>query len=771
MKRIFSFHSIFLIALCCFLSHSIVFAESSTQNDASETESTLKDKLSEAKDKLTDVIKYPFEVLKKPIDALKLPTLVYGILPVSASRLPGLVNQIQDFPNNITLKDSVELARTKPSTFQEAVRDVEGVLTYDQVGNGLDETFGLRGFPDGSLIFLVDGVRVNEIDGGVVNYPLVRMENIDAIEIAPGSSSAVYGSGAFAGVVNVTTRQPSEKPVTFFGGVEWTSFRGIRFRDGLSGTLEDKWSPLGGKLTYYFNGARDQAKGFRNNGEWRITSFDLKTGYELPDEIGGIRFGLKYVDDATSNPGALTLDEFRQNWRQSITDLDGRKFKNTILQLDANHKFWGERLNASIQASIRRNRIEFITTSRTFTDFTDGFNPDTDLVSVRTREKNLIGQLSYDHTWGWFRNQSLIGFELNRAMNHDKEQDAFGGHVVETTALEDLRSSEVSNVGLFWNERLHLNEWIIGHFGIRNDHYWLAMVNGLNHAKDLNRHWHSTNVSTGLVLKPIESIDLFGNYSEAFRIPSLSDFKTFGDDLPPNLRPEKSDNFELGTRLRYQDKASFKLSYFEIITRDEILFDSSAITNSNPFGRNINAGKTRRNGIETRLDLHPIDEVNFYGTYTYARAKIRKTVDDAASSGAPFLNRPLGQVPQHRFTVGMTARPFKRLGPKFEGFQLHMDGVLVGKQFIQSFESTTQSLLNGAGSGTIKPYAVWNLKLSYEFKKKELFFKINNLFDKRYYSRAVAATSFGTLLSPAGDYLFVNPAAPREFVLGFNYEF
>ena len=99
-----------------------------------------------------------------------------------------------------------------------------------------------------------------------------------------------------------------------------------------------------------------------------------------------------------------------------------------------------------------------------------------------------------------------------------------------------------------------------------------------------------------------------------------------------------------------------------------------------------------------------------------------------------------------------------------------MDGTHTGMQFVQSHESMSQVLMDIAGEA-IDSYMVWNLTISFEWKGKQIYFKINNLFERDYYSRAVAATNFGSSITPAGSHLFVNPGAPREFVLGAKWEF
>jgi len=161
------------------------------------------------------------------------------------------------------------------------------------------------------------------------------------------------------------------------------------------------------------------------------------------------------VDDAVSNPGEMTFDQF-QAGRQGETNkpLDGRDFRNTILQLRADKTFWDSRITASLQGSVRVLLGHFYSTMGTFTDFADGFNPDTDMATTKSRQTSLIWQLGYQDEWDWLHNQSLLGMELVDESLYSLEQDAFLGNVVETTARETERSARPESVGLYWRETL-----------------------------------------------------------------------------------------------------------------------------------------------------------------------------------------------------------------------------------------------------------------------------------------------------------------------------
>ncbi|HXV28333.1 MAG TPA: TonB-dependent receptor, partial [bacterium] len=643
----------------------------------------------------------------------------------------------------------------------------------DEVGNGIDTVFSLRGFAEGSaVVFLVDGVRVNEPDGDVVNYPLIFMNDVESIQVDRGSASPVYGSGAFAGVVHITTGQPSEKPVHLFGGFEWSSFHGLKFNQGISGTLQDKWTPLGGKFKYYFNGGRDINDGFRENGEWRITSFDIKSSYELPEELAKVYVNVKHLDDAVHNPGELTFDQYqadRENPKKSNKPLDNRSFRNTIVQIGMDFKFWGKRITASIMADWRFNDLQVFTTSGTFIDFVTLADPNTDQIVTKSRTQNLLWQIAYEDEWGWLYNRSLIGMEYRAGVETDIRRDAFEGVVNHDIWPETDRKAKPGNVSLFWHQTFQFFNRIIPYIGMRYDRYRLKTRDFLDGSNDLKTDWEDTSWSTGITLKPFDFMDIFGNYSQGFRVPTLSELAPFSSGINPNLKPETTDSYEAGTRLRYKDRGNFKFSFFLIDLKNEILFDSAAISPATPFGKNTNAGKTRRTGLEMALQAKPIEEMEIYGTYTWTLAYVRET--DAGGSLAD--GRALGQIPENRFTLGTNIRPLKRLGEPFDGLRVGLYGIFTGRQHPAAFESTSQATLDATGGAGhfIKAYSVWDFILSYEWREKEIYLKVNNIFDEQYYSRAISATSFGTSIYPFGTYTFVNPAPPREFIIGTKWEF
>ncbi len=691
-------------------------------------------------------------------------------MTILASRLPGPEQALQDSPSNVSLMTSKDLSEKHPLTFQDAIRHIEGATFYDTVGSGVDQTFSLRGFTRSrDITFLLDGVRVNEVDGGDVVYPLLDMNNMDSIQVTRGSASPIYGSGAFAGIVNLKTRQASEKPLSLFGGAEWSSFRGYNFHQGMSGTLDDKVTSLGGKWEYYFDGGRNENDGFRSNGDSQITNFDIKTAYRLPEDRARIHGGVKHVQDMISNPGEMTSQQFADGFKGTNKPLDGRRYEATIAQVGSDVNFLDQRLTSSILGSWRFNRADVKTTFGTFTDFPDGWDPDTNLVVTKSTDKNLSWQAAYEDKWGWLGSSSLAGLEYRDGFTQGTQRDAFGGIIQEQAAIETDRQGRMDDFGIFWRETLKLWDRVNPFFGVRHDWNKMKTRDFITPANNIKKEWYSATISSGLSVDVIKDWQIFGNYSQGFRVPTVDEVAPFAGAVSTQLQPEKSDSYEIGSRLNYHDVAAFKSSYFLTDLKDEIVFDANSITATTPFGRNINIGKSRRYGIESRFDLKLIQELSVFGAYTWLQSYVRET----SSTGSPVDGRTIGQIPENQFSWGFMSTPLKRLGAPFETLKFGLDGRFTGGQHPQSFESASQATLNATGGGGhwIKNYSLWNLILSYTWREKELYLRVNNLFDERYYSRSVTATSFGTSIYPSGTYNFVVPGAPREFVIGTKWEF
>lgn len=136
--------------------------------------------------------------------------------------------------------------------------------------NGLQSDLSIRGSSFGQTLVLIDGQRVNDAQSGHHNMDLpVPLEGVERIEVLRGSGSAMYGSDAVGGVVNIVTHRPETLELTLRGAL------------GNFGTNQQR-ATLGftrDRLTQYFTASRDFSTGFIPNRDYRNASIASSTWY------------------------------------------------------------------------------------------------------------------------------------------------------------------------------------------------------------------------------------------------------------------------------------------------------------------------------------------------------------------------------------------------------------------------------------------------------------------------------------------------------------
>ncbi len=117
---------------------------------------------------------------------------------------------IKDVPAAVTVITAEELAARGVVTLQQALESATSV--YSGKDSHSRAMVGMRGFDTRHTLILIDGKRLVSEVGSETTYELTRitMENVERIEIVRGPVSALYGSDAMGGVVNIITRQPEK---------------------------------------------------------------------------------------------------------------------------------------------------------------------------------------------------------------------------------------------------------------------------------------------------------------------------------------------------------------------------------------------------------------------------------------------------------------------------------------------------------------------------------------------------------------------------------
>jgi iron complex outermembrane recepter protein len=614
---------------------------------------------------------------------------------VSATRLPDVAEPETWVPGKVIVVTSEEIEKLGAKTVQEVLQYQTGVVLFDSVGNEFQQTVDLRGFnaqPVTATSVFVDGIRVNEPDFNTVNFNLIPIEDIDRIEILPGTAT-VFGRNALGGVINITTKRGRmDRPhlgLEIAGG----SYGRQRYSFNTDGPL-----PRIANFDYYFSATRELTNGFREETGARITRILAKLGYRLGENTDA---SLAYtrVLDHISQAGSLPASVLRVNRNANLSP--GDFTANNLHQVAFNLK---QKLPAGFSLALnsffRRNDLEL---------FNVGLSSES---TLKTETRSGGTTIQATHEGAVLNKKNLLTFGVEYARNNFDSDNA--GIFLPAFTFQNSRSTKEDVVGVFFTDSFHLFESLVLNAGLRYDWDRLDFTDNLDPTLSAVKSYGRVSPKTGLVYTPIRNLSFSFNYSQGMRVPTVDELFAqgpFGSN--PDLKPMKSRNLELGAKARLLDWLDASVALFYTPVRDEILF---VVTDPDLFfGRNENISRTLRRGIELSLKARYQKWLDAFVNYTAMKSTFE--TDVLLFSGQVRKGDELPLVPRHRVGVGINTYPF-------EGLTLSLFGNYVGKQFMLGDEPNQ--------SKRIADYFVLNSRVAYQWKQWTGYVNFNNLNNRKY---------------------------------------
>ena len=102
------------------------------------------------------------------------------------------------------------IERSSAGSVADLLRTVPGLAVIERGGAGGQTQVSLRGAEAQHTLVLIDGIRVNDPSSArdTFDFAVLSLTDIERIEILKGPQSALYGSDAVGGVINIITRRP-----------------------------------------------------------------------------------------------------------------------------------------------------------------------------------------------------------------------------------------------------------------------------------------------------------------------------------------------------------------------------------------------------------------------------------------------------------------------------------------------------------------------------------------------------------------------------------
>jgi vitamin B12 transporter len=624
-----------------------------------------------------------------------------GVLPgdtvfVTASMTPA---QSYTIGNAISVLTAEDIEQRQNPVVSDLLRSIPSLAVNRSGGPGQITQVRMRGAEGNHTLVLVDGVEANELNfNGEFDYASLLAVGIERIEVLRGAQSALYGSDALGGVINIITKG-GHPGFSAEGTAEGGSFGERQVTALLSGGTERVNGAFSAGY-YGTDGINLSRFGSEKDGA-RIFTFSGKGMAQLTDN-----FRL----DATARYVTSKNDTDAQDFDYPATPTNGLVVDTDDKQ--KNDLFYG-RLQGELSLFddhwVHQASVQYADTQREY------INPSDDL----TGNHGSRLKFAYQNTVN-FQTPSFADAEHHLTVAYQHEEQDFENHGAVPDALENQKRSEPQD-SFIGEYRVGFADQVFLSAGVRHDDNRMFRnattyrLSGAWRLADLGTRLHASH---GTAVTNPGFFELFGYYPDFF----------LGN---PDLKPERSRSFDVGVEQKlFGDRLTVDVTYFHANLEDEIV----TVFDSNTFLTTVDnlTGKSKRDGIEVMWSAQVTDGFSLGGSYTYTNSR--------QPDGMREVRRPKHMANLNANYAFAGGRANVNLDVSYNGKQLDNEFV----------DATPETVV------TLRDYVLVTLAASYKLTDTvELYGRIENLVDQHYEEvfsyRSPGIGAFGGVRVKLGD--------------------
>ena len=589
-------------------------------------------------------------------------------------------------------------------------------------GQGILSETGLRG-----TAVLLDGLPLSTPGGFVTDLYDVDWESVSNVEVMRGPAASLYGGGATAGVLNITTQNYLNTPLT---GNAFLSYGSHNFWKG--------FGQFGGNIKnvdYRISLSRAASSGYRDHeGFWSDNIYGkaglkISKNFEVSPIIGyteyyqenpeGMTWNMMDSASTQANPDALTFNE-QQYTKRFFAGLTGK------LDFAKQHEinFYGYGKNTTYKEAFPDQVLHDAI-------FTPGGGIQ---YTLSTGSKNKI------------KNKLSIGGDFEYQKTDRYSYGNLGG------AIEDIATGFLANetfkqtsIGGFLVDRMEFSpKWSVM-LNVRYDNVDYKLIQNQTLVADSSGNgelkFNKPTGKIGITFLPNKILSIFGNFGTGFIPPGTSELGANPENIyggfNTNLVPATSQGGEIGFREAYKDKLYIDLTGFYLMTDKD--FNRFRVPDRPLETFYNNAGGSKRYGAELYAKWRPFKILTIQVAYTYSHFTYTnipsggvEVIDSITNASGNFVYpNALGLIqngnwlpnsPQHQLITDIEVSPVPSLS------------------FGVGSETYSKWYIDGTnledGSGLTNGYTLFNAKASYKFKVAGTFAEISlyakNLSNKLY---------------------------------------
>ncbi|WP_281081225.1 TonB-dependent hemoglobin/transferrin/lactoferrin family receptor [Variovorax paradoxus] len=596
-----------------------------------------------------------------------------GEIVVSGSRS----EQEKDaLPVSVEVLNRETIESKQINDIRDAVRDLPNVsvkrsparfgLAQGNTGRDNNAGFNIRGLDGNRVLLLTDGIRTPRsyvFSANAFGRDYFDIGLIERIEILKGPASALYGSDGLAGLVNFITRDPSSflRDGKRFGGSASVGYSGDDNGRRAGVTLAGKPNET---LQWLLSANLGRSHELENRGSYNAPNADRTTPNPQRDRSGALLAKVILTPNADQRHG-FTFEHIEKTSRYdllsglakppyastSVVGLDAR----TDLQRDRFTYDGRLRLNSvmadSLQATVSYQKSK----SREYI-FEDRFSAADRSRDVTYDESTWQFGLQVDklvRTGDWAQ-KITYGFDYART-NVENLQTGLVPPAGESYPLKRFPDTRETSSAFYVQDEFIHDRWSITP-GIRLDRFSLDADQAGFNAQAVSLSGSAVSPKLGVLFRATPQWSVYGNYASGFKAPNAFQVNNFFENtisgyrtIPnPNLKPEKSQNVELGVRGRTGvlnfDVAAFTGNYKDLIENDRQVGGVFGSRVNPATFQSVNIGRARISGFEVKGELDFTDNGNGFSVpFAWGQTRGRDRSND----------RPLNSIDPRKINLGL----------------------------------------------------------------------------------------------------------------------
>ncbi|MFL5575507.1 MAG: TonB-dependent receptor [Gemmatimonadaceae bacterium] len=640
----------------------------------------------------------------------------------------------------IDVLDGAEVRRTRAAHPAQLMNRLPGVHVSELSGEGHSMAIRQPITTKPMYLYLEDGVPTRAT--GFFNHNALYEVNIPqsgGIEVLKGPGTALYGSDAIGGVVNVLTRPAPATPsveATLEGGADRYGrlLATGGFTHGATGLRADLNLTRG-------DGWRDDAGFSRQSGTVRWDQFwgqgwsarTVATGSHIDQQDLPAVNAAQLAARSPINRAPIAFREVRALRVSSAIERERgaalwsftpyARYDDLGLlpnwQLTFDPQLWDTR-NSSLGFLAKYRRDFAPMRARVIV------GADADVSPGRfTADSIAAPRTGPDLVWGSYRT-------AGRQYDYDVTYRAISPYVhTELSPLPRVRvdlGARYDAAGYSYDTRL-------------------APLDTGRHRRpaDMDVSYRRLSPKAGVTIDAGHGVNVYGSYRQGFRAPSQSQLFQQGPAAHTvDLEPVRVESYEVGTRGEVGKRLAYQLAAYDMRIRDDI------VTFTTPDNERVatNAGQTRHRGVEASLGAALLPRLRLDASWSVAS---HRYVEWNPSPAVSFAGKDVPQAPRDLGSVLLTWSP-RALG---------------GGRLAAEWTHTGRYAMDDRNAQTYGGHEVATLHASYVLLsgRAELFGRAVNLFDRNYAELA----TYNQFERVAADRFQYNPGAPRTVYAGVKY--